>query len=161
MDVLPVMIKILMITGGIFLIILLMSLVISKFRKEEKAVVESIPAKQYDYFHDDSNQYPVTPQDYIQEEVYVPQEIPYGSTIDKNYFNRLRSEQSPTIFQQPVYEYDLNEDWGEQEEYSGEEEPLRKTSGLNFDYNQNKEETLTQRMTVINEVPVIRYGWEQ
>ena len=50
--------------------------------------------------------------------------------------------------------------WVDYEEGVYFENPLRKTSSFNVHSEPNKNEMFYGRMTIINDTPVFKYGWE-
>ena len=157
MDLLQVITKVLLITGAVFLITLLVSYLVSKFRKPKEIVLESYPAEQYQYYHNSADSYP---QNYIQEYYYNSQAAGKDEVVGSEYYNSLRHEQSPLVFQQPVYNYQISNDWIDHEENPETENPLRKTSSFSVEPEINRDEEVHKRMTIVNEIPVIKYGWE-
>ena len=164
MELLPIMTQALLAIGGIFLIVLIVSFLISKFRKGKKEVItESYPAEQYQYFtNTDSG---IQSPNSLEEYYYATENNP----ISTNYSAQSRNEQSPVIFQQPimnnpVIEYDepgtFKSQWVDYEEEAYFENPLRKTSSFNFGALAETKSSKNSRMIIVNEEPLFKYGWE-
>lgn len=163
MEFLPVIIKVLLALGAIFLIVLIISFMISKFRKEKEVVTESYPAEKYKYYSgsdsDSQSQFPMN-------KFY---DIVDDKQVNGRYSDYVRNEQSPIIYQQQIYnnpimEYNEPEtfrnNWVDYEEGVYFENPLRKTSSFNVYSEPNRNKTFRGRMTIINDMPIFKYGWE-
>ena len=94
MEFLPVIIKILFAIGAGFLIVLIISFLISKFRKEKEVITESYPAEKYKYYSgsdkDSQSQFPMNELYYIVD----------NKQVDGKYSDYVRNEQSPLIYKQ-------------------------------------------------------------
>ena len=164
MELLPIMTKALLAISGIFLIVLIVSFLISKFRKGKKEVItESYPAERYQYFTNaDSG---IQSPNSLEEYYYAADNNPANS----NYSVQSRNEQSPVIYQKqiidnPVINYEEPEtfknQWVDYEEETYFENPLRKTSSFNFGAVAETNGNKTSRMTIVNEEPLFKYGWK-
>ncbi|OGU35323.1 MAG: hypothetical protein A2068_01910 [Ignavibacteria bacterium GWB2_35_6b] len=163
MELLPTITSLLLAAAGFFLIVLIASFVISKFRKEKEVVTESYPAQKYQYFSGNSSGF--QQPNYIDKYYYVNENPPAGNekVIDE------KVEQLSLMPGQPIVQNQLNEyyepesfqnNWVDYESEPVFENPLRKTFSFNV-YSENSiNEKFNGRMMVINESPVFKYGWE-
>ena len=80
----------------------------------------------------------------------------------------MRNEQSPVIYQQQIYSNPMMQ-YNEPETFKSHwvdydepyfESSLRKTSSFNVYPELNRNEMLKGRMTIINDVPIFKYGWD-
>lgn len=164
MEFLPVITNILLALGAVFLIVLIISFLISKFRKEKGEVItESYPAERYRYFtnSDPDSQNPNSINNYY----YVD-----NNNLDgRSFLTQSRNEQSPIIYQQQIINNTVMEyiepeafgnHWIDYEEEAYYENPLRKTSTFNFSAFTELPDIKNGRMTIVNEEPLFKYGWE-
>lgn len=162
MEFLPFAIKALLTLGAVFLIVLIIFFLISKFRKEKEVVTESYPAEKYKYYSgsdkNQQSQFPVNKFYYIVDD----------NKVNGRYSDYVRNEQSPIIYQQQIYNNPMME-YNEPETFRNHwvdyDEPyfegsLRKTSSFNVYSQPNRNETYNGRMTIINDTPIFKYGWE-
>lgn len=163
MELLPTITNLLLAVGGFFLIVLIASFVVSKFRKEKEIVAESYPAEKYQYFSGNSSAF--QQPNYIDQYYYVNENLPVGNKkiIDE------KVEQSSYVPGQPAEQNQLNEyyetetfqnNWVDYDNEQIFENPLRKTSSFNVYSENNINEKFNGRMMIINESPVFKYGWE-
>ncbi|KAB2846223.1 MAG: hypothetical protein F9K45_02315 [Melioribacteraceae bacterium] len=163
MELLPTITNLLLAAVGFFLIVLMSSFVISRFRKEKEVVTESYPAEKYQYFSGNSSG--IQQPNYIDQFYYVNENLPGESenTVEE------RVEQLSFVNEQAVAQNQLNEyyepesfqnNWVDFEDEHGFENPLRKTSSFNV-YSENSiNDKFNGRMMIINESPTFKYGWE-
>lgn len=164
MELLPVIIKVLFVIGAIFLIVLIASYLISKFRKDkEEVITESYPAEKYKYYSgndsDSQSQFPMNQFYYIEDDTPIDGYNPGYERIDQ--YSSIGQNQ---IYNYPVMQYedsaDFGNNWVDYEEENYFTNPLRKTSSINFNAVSDLNGNLTGRMTIVNNEPLFKYGWK-
>lgn len=163
MELLPTITNLLLAVGGIFLIVLISSFAVSKFRKEKKVVTESYPAEKYQYFSGNSTG--IQQPNYIDQYYYANEnptfenEISIDDKVEDSSFSHGQA-----FMHNQINEYDEPEtfqnNWVDFEDEQMFENPLRKTSSFNVYSENNINEKFNGRMMIINESPVFKYGWE-
>ena len=163
MELLPTITNLLLAAGAFFLIVLIASFVISKFRKEKEIVTESYPAQKYQYFTNSASniQQPNFISEYYNITGNPPLEIEntIGGRNEQPPFVYINTENDETINHFNEHESFQN-NWVDFDNEQMFENPLRKTSSFNV-YSENSiNEKFNGRMMIINESPVFKYGWE-
>lgn len=163
MELLPTITNLLLAAGGFFLIVLIASFVVSKLRKEKEIVTETYPAQKYQYFSGNSSG--------LQQPNYIDQYYYANGNLPLENKNTLEGkvEESSFVSGQPIAQNQINEyyepetfqnNWIDYEDEATFENPLRKSSSFNV-YSENSiNEKFNGRMMIINETPVLKYGWE-
>lgn len=162
MELFPIITKVLLTFCGIFMIVLIISFLISRFREEKKEIItESYPAQGYQFYSGRENYIPM--QNRIGQYYFAGNNPSDGNffvksineDLEKNYENEFEDNQTnqdnysnPFIKNRNNYEEDVYEN------------PMRKTSSFNLNYSSESNDTKNVRMQVINEEPLFKFGWE-
>ena len=145
MELLPIITKALFVLGAIFIIVLIVSFLISRFRKDKNVITETYPAQRYQYFSNSvSNEH--------------HQNI-YDENIDEESLDSYLNQIDEIQLNGNNYENDYKNHWVDFEDEEVIENPLRKTATFNFMYDSNTNEVRNERMTILNEEPLFKHSW--